>query len=102
MATYEDYYGTPVSSQSVQSTLILRQTLSEPVGGYWDGGMKQVFDWTVQRQFSDGKSRVGSYTANHYFEVSTGRTERETLSYAKKHLQASTRVESTFEYIEEE
>ncbi len=80
----------------------LRQTLEYAVNGYWDGGKKSVFDWSIDRVYEDGKSRVGSWGANHYFEVKTGATEKLTLSYAKQHLKASTTVASTFEYIEEE
>lgn len=79
--------------------MILRQTLARAVNGYWDGGAKKQFDWRVDRNFSDGKSRVGSWGANHFFEVKTGKTEKETLANARRHLRAATRVSCTFEYI---
>ena len=82
----------------------LRQTLERPINGYWDGGAKQVFDWSIDGQVKsdrDGKFvRIGSWSANHWFHVAMGKTERLTLSYAKRHLQATTKVSSTFEYIE--
>lgn len=81
--------------------MILRQTLDHAVNGYWDGGAKRRFDWSIDRIFPDGKSRVGSWEANHYFEVKTGKTEKLTLAAAKAHLKAVTSVPSTFEYIEE-
>ena len=86
--------------------MILRQTLEKPVNGYWDGGKKQVFDWSIERGCggtdSEGEYvRIGSYDANHWFHVAKGKTEKQTLSYAKRHLQHSTRIPSTFEYINE-
>lgn len=87
--------------------IILRQTLCEAVGGYWDGGAKQVFDWKIERGHR-GKDkrgrfvRVGSRDANFWFYVALGKTDKLTLSYAKKHLAHITRVPSTFEYIEGE
>ena len=82
----------------------LRQTLDKPVQGYWDGGAKQTFDWGIEGSpASDSKGqyvKIGSFSANHWFHVAVGKTEKQTLSYAKKHLQASTRYPSTFEYID--
>ena len=84
--------------------MILRQTLERPVHGYWDGGAKQVFDWEIDT-FGGGSDsrgifiRVGSWSANHWFNVAQGKTEKQTLSYAKRHLVKSTRYASTFEYI---
>ena len=81
----------------------LRQTLEKPAQGYWDGGEKQVFDWEIDGTPKLDKQgeyiRVGSIGANHWFHVALGKTEKLTLSYAKQHLQASTRYPSTFEYI---
>ena len=83
--------------------MLLRQTLEHAVNGYWDGGAKQTFDWTIDgtlRQDSKGYfCRVGSWAANHWFHVAAGKTVKLTLSYAKRHLQAITRIPSTFEYI---
>ena len=83
----------------------LRQKLEKPVSGYWDGGKKQIFDWEINGpKQSDKKGcfvKIGSLDANHWFHVSCGKTEKQTLSYAEKHLKASTRIPSTFEYVEE-
>ncbi len=83
----------------------LRQILEKPVNGYWDGGAKQVFDWEIERHFGGKDSKgyfvgIGSWSANHWFHVSLGKTERLTLSYAKKHLRAITNVPCKFEYVE--
>lgn len=86
----------------------LIQTFSQPISGYWDGGPKQRFTWEVDysRQGHDSKGtfvRVGSYEANHYFNVSLGKTERATLNNARLHLAAIARVHGlpcTFEITE--
>jgi hypothetical protein len=80
--------------------MLLRQTLAQAVDGYWDGGKKRVFDWTIDntdRLFSV----IGSWNANYRFRVRTGRTERLTLSYAKQSLRARCRYPSTFTLIED-
>ena len=82
-------------------TTILRQTLEKPVQGFWDGGPKQVFDWSVSPLGSMlNDVRVGSYTANMFFTVRRGKSLKLTLSYAKRHLKAITRIPSMFEYVE--
>jgi hypothetical protein len=86
--------------------MILRQKLAKPVSGYWDGGAKQVFEWEIEgRPKKDKKGtfvKVGSFEANHFFHVAKGKTEKQTLSYARQHLKASTRIPSTFEIIKKE
>ena len=82
----------------------LRQTLAKPVQGYWDGGAKQVFEWEIEgHPHKDKKGeyvKIGSWQANHWFHVAKGKTEKQTLSYAQKHLKKSTRYPSKFEYVE--
>jgi len=82
----------------------LRQTLEKPVNGYWYGGKKQVFEWGIEGSpATDSKGqyvRIGSYSANYWFHVALGRTMKLTLSYAKRHLRAITKLPSTFEYVE--
>jgi len=81
----------------------LRQTLNKPIHGYWDGGAKQILDWEINgTPQTDSKGqfiRIGSWSANHWFHVAIGKTIKQTLSYAKRHLQAITRVPCTFKYI---
>lgn len=84
----------------MMGSLILRVTLAQAWGGYWDGGPKRVFDWRVDCNFSDGRSRVGSWAANLYFEVATGKTERQTLGNARRHFRMTTNIPMDFEYIE--
>ena len=81
----------------------LKQTIEYPVNGYWDGGKKDEFIWTIDsKPKTDSKGqfvRIGSFSANHWFHVALGKTEKLTLSYAKRHLQAVTKIASKFEYI---
>ena len=82
--------------------MILRQKLSQKVYGYWDGGAKDTFNWEIESASADSKGvfcRIGSFEANHWFHVAQGKSDRQTLSYAMKHLRKSTRYPSTFEYI---
>ena len=85
--------------------MFLRQTLEKPVNGYWDGGARQTFDWyIVGTPHTDSKGKfvkIGSFCANHFFHVALGKTDKLTLSYAKKRLESSTKLKSTFEYIKE-
>ncbi len=87
--------------------MILRQKLSEPIDGYWDGGKKSTFDWSIENfdyPSKDSKGefvKVGSWNANFWFHVAKGKTIKQTLSYAKAYLKAKTRIPSTFEYIEQ-
>lgn len=82
----------------------LRQTLPFPVQGYWDGGKKQVFEWGIEGSpATDSKGqyvRIGSFSANHWFHVALGKTDKITLCNAMKHLRAtSLGKQSTFEYV---
>lgn len=89
---------------------ILRQTFAEPISGYWDGGPKQVFDWSIEglpKADKDGQFiRVGSFAANFWFHVAYGKTIYQTLGNARRRLQAWARKRNrppcTFQYIEEE
>ena len=84
--------------------MTLIQTLAHPINGYWDGGPKQTFEWFIlDRQQKDKQGRfvkIGSWSANYWFHVALGKTEKLTFSYAKKHLQATTKIPSTFKYKE--
>ena len=86
--------------------MILRQTLANPVVGYWDGGKKQVFDWSIDSEPKTNSKeqfvRIGSWSANHWFQVALGKTDKLTLANAKRYLRTTTRVASTFEYILED
>ncbi len=72
--------------------LYLRQTFSKPISGYWDGGPKSVFDWSIDGHVQTDKKgkfvRIGSFSANHWFHVAVGKTEKATLTNAKRRLAA--------------
>ena len=87
--------------------MILRQTFKDAINGYWDGGAKNVFDWStdgVTKHDAQGEFiKIGSFDANHWFNVAHGKTERLTLSHAKRRLKSIAKkrnMECTFEYIE--
>ena len=87
--------------------LVLVQTFDEPISGYWDGGRKQRFEWTIDHNLvgHDSKGtfvRVGSWSANHFFNVALGKTDKQTLANARKRLSASAKranKQCTFEYV---
>ena len=85
--------------------MILRQT-TEKRYGYWDGGAKDTFDWSIAGQVQEDKKgkyvRIGSWDANHWFHVSVGKTEKMTLANAKRHLRKITKIPCKFEYVEED
>ena len=87
--------------------IILRQTSPEPIHGYWDGGAKQRFAWSLDHidgHDSNGTfTRVSSFEANHWFNVAKGRTDKITLCNAMKHLRGTKLGRaSRFEYVETE
>ena len=84
--------------------LVLRQTLPEPIHGYWDGGAKQVFNWTIDgvsgRDSQGEYVRVGCWSANHWFHIAKGKTNKVTLCNAMKHLRGTeVGKQSKFEYV---
>ncbi len=83
----------------------LRQTLPQPVHGYWDGGAKQVFEWSIDSvEGHDSKGtyvHIGSWSGNHWFHVAKGKTPKLTLRNAKYHLRGTAMgKQSKFEYVE--
>jgi hypothetical protein len=87
--------------------MILRQTLHNAINGYWDGGPKNVFDWSIDGPpCSDNKGsyvRIGSWSANNWFHVAVGKTDKLTLSNARRRLQVGVKrsgLTCTFEYID--
>ncbi len=83
--------------------MVLHQTLKQSVYGYWDGGAKSIFNWKIDgHPQTDAKGqfiKVGSWEANHWFYVAVGKSERQTLANAKRHLRAITGQPCKFEYI---
>lgn len=90
--------------------LCMVQKIDRKISGYWDGGGKDTFEWCIEKHHGghDKKGtfvRVGSWDANHFFNVQLGKTDKQTLANARRKLQAGCareRVKCTFEYIEKE
>lgn len=88
--------------------MILRMTMQRAIAGYWDGGAKDTFDFTIdglpRRDALGAFIRVGSIAANHWFHVPLGKTPRVTLGHARRRLAAQARragVPCRFDYINE-
>jgi len=67
-------------------------TLAEPVQGWWDGGKKERFIFTLGREFRDTKGvyqRIEGYDANYWFHVAKGKTDKATLANAWRHLRSN-------------
>lgn len=86
----------------------LKQTFEEPISGYFDHGPKKEFLWSIDGpEHVDSKGlfvKIGSWAANHWFHVALGKTEKLTLSYAKRRLGHAARfhgLKCSFEYIED-
>ncbi len=89
--------------------MILKQTFSEPIQGYFDYGPKTIFEWKIDGlPLEDDKGKfvkVGSWDANKWYMVSLGKTEKQTLANLRRKLQSYAKRCSkncTFEYIEKE
>ena len=84
----------------MNNTLKLVQTLEKPIHGYWDGGAKSRFEWTISGQPKrDEKGeyvRIGSWSANFWFHVSVGKDEHATLKKAEGYLRRHTHVRGSF------
>lgn len=74
------------NQKKTEKPMQLKVTLSNPVGGYWDGGKKDTFYFKVDQDFSDGMSQVGSWEANAFKEVKTGKSEKSTLAKIRPFL----------------
>ena len=85
-------------------TLTLRCELDTAIYGNWDGGAKHVFNWNIDRlHSSNGQTAVGSWEANYFFSVKTGKTDKQTLGYAKRALSSRLRrkgMKAKFNYVE--
>jgi len=86
--------------------MILRVKLEKPIGGYWDGGLKDTFDFKIDgypHEDSKGQYvKVGSWQANSWFHVAVGRTDKETLRNAKTRLRIMLEArlhDNSFEFI---
>lgn len=64
----------------------------------------KAYDWSIEGHVGKDKKgeyvRIGSWVANFWFHVALGKTDKLTLSYAKKYLRHKC-PNSTFKYVEE-
>lgn len=85
--------------------LYLRQKFTEPVNGVMGAPATTLFDWQIEKPWSNTEvSRVGSWAANYFFDVATGKTDRATLGNARRALAARAKREEkecSFEYLEQ-
>ena len=82
-------------------------TLEKPVNGWWDGGAKSRFEFTIDgRPQKDSKGefvKIGSWGANTWFNVAVGKTDKQTLSNAARHVKAGFKkrgLAATFTYAD--
>jgi hypothetical protein len=80
------------------TTMQITIKFNKPIGGYWDGGLKSGGTFEVNRfkNLSNKHTCFGCWALNHYFNVKTGRTDKETISRAKRHLKKHCRQPFTF------
>ena len=53
-------------------------TLNESINGYWDGGKKDKFNFSIDEPEQDADGfycKVGSWDANFFFHIGTGKTK---------------------------
>ena len=88
--------------------MILRMTLEHPLYGYWDGGAKDTFDFSLDslpRHDARGAYvKIGYWQANAWFHVALGRTVKSTLANARRRLSARAKragEHCRFAYIDE-
>ncbi|MHB9130375.1 MAG: hypothetical protein ACYDBB_04690 [Armatimonadota bacterium] len=87
----------------------LRMSLEKPTYGYWDGGVKDTFDFVIDgTPQSDARGayiRIGAWGANHWFHVALAKTVKATLANARRRLVARAKrdgINCRFTYIPEE
>lgn len=65
--------------------------LNNPIGGYWDGGLKSMFEFEPEPVLYPKKNiiRWGSWAANYWFECKKGKTDKLSVKYALQCLKKS-------------
>lgn len=69
--------------------LVLITYTNEKVGGYWDGGAKDRFTWTLGRTIQErGREyqKVHGWEANLWYYVAKGKSDKATLANALRRL----------------
>ena len=63
----------------------LHITLNKKIGGFWDGGEKNFFTFSLGKVQKDSKGeyqRIHGWESNQWFHVAKGKTDKQTLSNA--------------------
>jgi hypothetical protein len=79
----------------------IQVTFDKPINGYWNGGPKSegIFEVDSCHRLSDQHVCFGSWGLNHFFNVKIGRSEKETLSRAIRHLRNNIRFPAKIEAV---
>ena len=70
----------------------------KPINGYWDGGAKSEAIFEVDRLHSKTNKHTcfGDWGINYWFNIKTGRTDKETISRAKRWIKRHCRYPFQF------
>lgn len=69
---------------------------SHPINGWWDEGARTGGVFTVDENHSlPGNTCFGSWMLNHFFNVKTGKDDKETLENAIRYLKRHCKVSFT-------
>ena len=86
--------------------MILRLELNEAISGFWDGGKKRFFDFTIEKPISSdlkGKYvKIGCYDMNYWFNVAWSGSQKKTFANVKRkfaHKFKRQGIKSTWSYV---
>jgi len=71
----------------------------EPTAGWWDGGKKHGGVFESRFGYTPEHTEFGAWELNYYFNVKTGRTEKETVGRARRYLKRH--CKKAFTFVEE-
>ena len=80
----------------------IQVTFDKPTGRYWDKrkNLEGTFEPEPIHNLSDKHTCFGCWELNHWFNVKTGRSDKETTSRALRYLKTHTRIPAKFEVID--
>ncbi len=81
--------------------------LEHPINGYWDGGAKKSFAYSIHgNPHKDSKGyfvKVGSFSANNWFNVACAKTVKGTLGNVRRKFATAFKnqgIKAQFSYVE--
>lgn len=82
------------------TTMKFEIEFDKPTRGWWDGGAKHggVFEDDPCHRLDKQHTCFSCWSLNHWFNVKTGRTDKETLSRAKRYITQHCR--KPFKFVE--